>query len=122
MTQRSNNMGRIDATSPRGGVDAIGLQKLRATFDTTHLLRAVDDLDIVRAVLADPDELRADLLRLHGMAHTLINGGALSATSVDETITELAADIEAELESMSALLLAIRQRIRPLLTLTPDDG
>lgn len=56
------------------------------------------------------------------MAHTLINGGALSATSVDETITELAADIEAELESMSALLLTIRQRIRPLLTLTPDDG
>lgn len=122
MTQRSNSTGRIDATSSRGGVGAIGLQKLRATFDTTHLLRAVDDLDTVRAVLADPDELRADLLRLHGMAHTLINGGALSATSVDETIIELAADVEAELESMSALLLAIRQRIRPLLTLTPDDG
>ncbi len=122
MTQRSNSTGRIDAASPRGGVDVIGLQKLRATFDTTDLLRAVDELDTVRAALADPDELRADLLRLHGMAHNLINGGALSATSVDETIAELAAGIEAELESMSALLLTIKQRIRPLLTLAPDDS
>ncbi len=122
MTQRSNSTGRIDATSPCGGVDVIGLQELRATFDTTDLLRAVDELDTVRAALADPDELRADLLRLHGMAHNLINGGALSATSVDETIAELAAGIEAELESMSALLLTIKQRIRPLLTLAPDDS
>ncbi len=122
MTQRSNSTGRIGATSPLGGVDARGLQQLRTTFDTTHLLRAVDDLDTVRAILADPDELRADLLRLHGMAHTLINGGAVSATSVDETLAELAADIETELERMSALLLTIRQRLRPLLTLTPDDA
>lgn len=122
MTQRSNRTQRTGTTSPLGGVDATRLQMLRATFDTTHLLRAVDDLDTVRAVLADPDELRADLLRLHGMAHTLVNGGAIAATRVDETIAELAAIIEAELESMSALLLAIRQRIRPLLTLTPDDA
>jgi hypothetical protein len=93
---------------------------LRATFDTTQLLRAVDDLDTVRALLADPDELRADLLRLHGMAHTLINDGPVSITSADETITELAVDIEAELESLSTLFLAIRQRLRPLLALTPD--
>ncbi|NMW22944.1 transposase [Rhodanobacter denitrificans] len=122
MTQRSNRTQRPGATSPLGGVDATRLQTLRATFDTTHLLRAVDDLDTVRAVLADPDELRADLLRLHGMTHTLVNGGAIAATSVDETIVELAANIEAELESMSTVLLAIRKRIRPLLTLTPDDA
>lgn len=122
MTQRSNSTGRIDAVSPLMDVDAIGLQKLRATFDTTHLLRAVDDLDTVRAALADPDELRADLLRLHGMAHTLVNEGAIAATSADETIAELAANIEAELERMSALLLSIRQQIRPLLTLALDDS
>lgn len=121
MTQRSNSARRSDAVPPLGGVNALGLQKLRATFDTTHLLHAVDDIDIVRAVLADPDELRDDLLRLHGMTHALINGGAIATASVDETIPELAASIEAELERISALLLDIRQRIRPLLTLTPDE-
>lgn len=121
MTQRSNSTGSTRPTSLVRRIDAIGLQRLRATFDTTELLRAVDALDSVRAVLANPDELRADLLRLHGMAHTLINGGALSATSLDETLAELAADIEAELERMSALLLTIRQRIQPLLTLAPED-
>ena len=43
--------------------------------------------------------------------------GALSATSIDETNAELAADMKVERESMSALLLAIRQRIQPLPTL-----
>src|SRR3546814_17187624 len=89
---------------------------------SSDLLRAVDDLDTICALVADPDELRTDLLRLHGMAHALINGGAISTTSVDETIAELAVDIEAELDDMSALLLAIRQRIRPLLALIRDDG
>src|SRR3546814_5008872 len=115
MTKRTNRTGLADATPPLGGVDAIGLQQLRTTFDTTQLLRAVDDLDTICALVADPDELRTDLLRLHGMAHALINGGAISTTSVDETIAELAVDIEAELGDMSALPLAIRQRIRPLL-------
>src|SRR3546814_14574674 len=122
MTQRTNRTGRADATPPRGGADAIVTQPLRTTFDTTQLLRAVDDLDTVCALVADPDELRTDLLRLHGMAHALINGGAISTTSVDETIAELAVDIEAELDDMSALLLAIRQRIRPLLALIRDAG
>jgi len=121
MTQRSNSTRRSDAVPPFGGVNALGLQKLRATFDTTHLLHAVDDIDIVRAVLADPDELRDDLLRLHLMTHALINGGAIATASADETIPELAANIEAELERISALLLDIRQRIRPLLTLAPDE-
>src|SRR3546814_259495 len=122
MTQRTNRTGLADATPPLGGVDAIGLQQLRTTFDTTQLLRAVDDLDTICALVADPDELRTDLLRLHGMAHALINGGAISTTRVDETIAELAVDIETELDGMSALLLAIRQRIRPLLSLIRDDG
>src|SRR3546814_12622374 len=90
MTQRTNRTGLADATPPLGGVDAIGLQQLRTTFDTTQLLRAVDDLDTICALVADPDELRTDLLRPHGMAHALINGGAISPTSVAETTPALA--------------------------------
>src|SRR3546814_15502275 len=122
MTKRTNRTGLADATPPLGGVDAIGLQQLRTTFDTTQLLRAVDDLDTICALVADPDELRTDLLRLHGMAHALINGGAISTTSVDETIAEWAVDTEADLADMSAFLLAIRQRIRPILALIRVNG
>src|SRR3546814_9840926 len=67
MTQRTNRTGLADATPPLGGVDAIGLQQLRTTFDTTQLLRAVDDLATICAPVADPDELRTDLLLLHGI-------------------------------------------------------
>src|SRR3546814_1526225 len=108
MTQRTNRTGLADATPPLGGVDAIGLQQLRTTFDTTQLLRAVDDLDTICALVADPDALRTDLLRLHGMSHALINGGAISTTSVDETIAELAVDIERSEEHTSALQSLMR--------------
>ena len=50
---------------------------LQETFDTTTILRAVDQLDVIRSRCCDPAGLRDDLLRLHGMAHTVINGGAL---------------------------------------------
>src|SRR3546814_255654 len=100
MTKRTNRTGLADATPPLGGVDAIGLQQLRTTFDTTQLLRAVDDLDTICALVADPDELRTDLLRLHGMAHALINGGAISQTSADKTTAQLGVDIAAEREDM----------------------
>src|SRR3546814_13830901 len=59
---------------------------------------------------------------MNGIADAQRSGGAISTTSVDETIAELAVEIEAELDDMSALLLAIRQRIRPLLALIRDDG
>jgi hypothetical protein len=47
-------------------VDGQALEKLQDSFDTTELLRAVDAIDQVRY---RDDDLRQDMLNLHGMAH-----------------------------------------------------
>jgi hypothetical protein len=56
-----------------GRVAATALGKLQENFDTHELLA----LDEWRGRIGDPDGLRADVLRLHALAHTL----AMSRTS-----------------------------------------
>ena len=56
------------------------LERLRDEFDTTKLLVAVDELDHIRNVVADgdnlePPEVRDQLLKLHGIAMAVINEG-----------------------------------------------
>ena len=58
-------MGKIVKTS-FGAVDGQALEKLQDSFDTTELLRAVDAIDQVRY---RDDDLRQDMVNLHGMAH-----------------------------------------------------
>ena len=73
-------MGKIVKTS-FGAVDGQALEKLQDSFDTTELLRAVDAIDQVRY---RGDDLRQDMLDLHGMAHNLINQDYSSGTPRDE--------------------------------------
>jgi hypothetical protein len=50
---------------------------------------------------ADPltvERMRDMLLRLHGMAHTVINGASMSVPPGEESLPELAFDVTAELE------------------------
>jgi len=63
--------------TPYGEVRAEGLQQLQASFDTRQLLTAVDDAD--RFCAQWKSELRVELLRLHAMAHTVINGAPLAS-------------------------------------------
>ena len=90
------------------------LEQLRSTYDTTRLLHLIDHLDQVCAALADPDALRADLLRLHAMAHAVINGGPLSVASSPAAIGELAAEIHLEIDQLEGVLGSIRCSVRPL--------
>ncbi|MEW5835055.1 MAG: hypothetical protein B7X39_19630 [Lysobacterales bacterium 14-68-21] len=96
------------------------LEHLRATFDTTDLLRLVDLLDEVCVVLAYPDALRADMLRLHAMAHAVISGGPLSVASSPAALGELATEISMEADRVAALLAAIRRGVQPLEALTHE--
>ncbi|MGA2842610.1 MAG: hypothetical protein ABSG18_21060 [Steroidobacteraceae bacterium] len=59
-----------------GRVDATALEELRENFGTHELLDLVDALDEWRARIGDPNGLRADLLRLHAVAHTLVKRAA----------------------------------------------
>jgi hypothetical protein len=54
-----------------GSVNAHALERLRESFETQRLLAAVDQVDHV-AELVNDSGLRRDLLRLHGMAHTIL--------------------------------------------------
>jgi hypothetical protein len=101
-----------------GCVVTKGLRELQASFDTTQLLDAVTHLESLRAVMTDMDGLRADLLRLHAMAHTVINGGPLTAIGDEETITDLTADVQERLGELQAALLAIFTAVAPLEALT----
>lgn len=68
------------------------LEKLRDSFDTTDILAAVDVIDGIRARVCEPDQMRKELLLLHSMAHTLINGAQL-ADSSELDIWELADEL-----------------------------
>ncbi|MGT2454019.1 Tn3 family transposase post-transcriptional regulator TnpC [Cupriavidus basilensis] len=112
-----------DTDTPYGRVDAEALQALRDTFDTTTILRAVDQLDAIRSRCCDPAGLRDDLLRLHGMAHTVINGAALSCSTTGQTLVDQAEAIIEELDDWILLLKRAVQALRPLEPLRPgDDG
>jgi hypothetical protein len=59
------------ATDTRyGAVDSAALERLRESFNTRTILDAVDKVDDIRCRI---DDLRDDLLKLHAMAHDLIN-------------------------------------------------
>jgi len=73
--------------TPYGEVRAEGLAELQASFDTRQMQAAVDDLD--RFCVQWKRELRGDLLRLHGMAHTVINGAPLASVPGEEGLSEL---------------------------------
>jgi len=68
-------------------------------FGIRKLLNAMDDLDTLRAALADdglpPSELRTRLLRLHGLAVAVVNDGSQHQTT--RTF-----DLATELEDMAA--------------------
>jgi hypothetical protein len=105
-----------------GCVVTKALRELQASFDTTQLLDAVTHLDSLRAVVTDTAGLRANLLRLHAMANTVINGGPLTAIGDEETITELTADVQAQLEELQATLFTVFTAVAPLEALTVSES
>ena len=60
-----------------GPVRQDALARLQWSFDTSRLLGAADQAD----QFCSPwrEDLRSDLLALHGMAHTVINGAPLTS-------------------------------------------
>ena len=72
--------------SPYGDLRAQGLAELQSSFDTRELLWAVEDLN--RFCAQWKRELRDDLLAVHNMAHTVINGAPPSAAPGEESLPE----------------------------------
>ncbi len=102
-----------------GPVDSEALQSLQQTFDTRTLLHAVEQLDGIRARCGS-DGLRDDLLRLHGMAHTVINGASLSYSTAGPTLVEQVDAVLWELDDWILALTHMRKALEPLEQLHPD--
>jgi hypothetical protein len=107
--------------TPYGEVGAAALEALESSYDTTRILAAMSNLDAVRISLYDPEGLRDDLLRLHSIAHTLINGANLSVKAQDESFVDQVSDVINQIDQYVADLLAIRDVLQPLEALRPDD-
>jgi hypothetical protein len=104
-----------------GRVNAQRHEELRETFETHRLLELVDAIDEWRGRIGDPDGLRADLLRLHAMAHSLVNGAPLSIAAKDEAIWELADALESELMEIEEGAKRAMKLLRPLTKLAPEE-
>ncbi len=104
-----------------GRVDAQSLCELQDTYDTTVLLRMVDELDVIVAGATQVDGLRDMLLRLHGMAHTVINGAGMCVPTENETLPELAFDTTMHIHSIVTTLQTWLQLLEPLERLAPRN-
>jgi hypothetical protein len=104
--------------TPYGRVQATALENLRSMFDTTELLKVVDDLD--RLCAQWKNELRDDLLHVHAMAHTLINDAPVSCAPGEEGVGELAATLTEEFQDCRAVLRSAIALLDQIATLAPD--
>jgi len=104
-----------------GRLDAQRLEELQENYDTQRLLELIDALDEWRGRIGDPDGIRADLLRLHALAHTLVNGAPLGGSAKDEAIWELADQLESEFLDIAEGARHAMSLLRPLTELAPDE-
>jgi hypothetical protein len=101
-----------------GPVNAAALDCLLESFETQSLLDAVDQVDRLAGWIED--SFRKDLLRLHGMAHTIINDAPKTIPSDKENIWELAGSLAMELEEMVRDLGASLEHLHQLAKLAPE--
>lgn len=99
-------------------------QKLYENFETTWLLEAVSHVDELRDHLGDgehfqPPQIRTDLLKLHELAMNVVNNGRGGQLG---EMAELAVELEGEVYEMMESLDAIRQALRNLIALLPEDA
>lgn len=101
-------------TTAYGRLDKAALVEVQNTYDTSTLLRIVDQLDVILVAAADRDGLREKLLRLHSMAHTVINGAGMSVATDRETLPELAEEVISEAQTIIATMQKLIMQVEPL--------
>lgn len=102
-----------------GTVNAEVLERLEQSYETQRLLEAVDQLDRL-ATLVTEGTWREDLLRLHGMAHTVVNGAPTTIRPEGSRIWELASNLSMELDEIVEELTATVRLLEPLAELAPE--
>ena len=98
-------------------------ERLYNNYDTTSILRAVDDIDELRGSLGDglnfePPKIRADLLKLHQLAMTVVNLGQEADL---KQMATLALDLQDETDDLLETLQNVNQVINKLIGLLPES-
>ena len=107
--------------TPYGRLDRAALTKARESYETAALLRTIGELDELVGATCRDDGLADMLLRLHSMAHAVINGAPMDGAAGEETLPELAQDLIMDLEETIARLQGWVKRIEPLEALAARD-
>src|SRR3989338_8206435 len=106
--------------TPCGEVDAAALEKLRSSFDTSHLLGLVDRLDNSLSELGGMMAVRDDLLKLHAMSLALLEGTHPPVTIEESSVCEVAETVLLDLETLGSWIRTAQMTIAPLVDLMPD--
>lgn len=106
-------MSDLTTSTPYGILDSASLLEAEQSFDTRSLLRMVEELDRFTIPARQEGGLRDQLLRLHAMAHSIINGAGLSAPA-GESLPDLASDLLGEVQEA---IDTLQRWVRPLETL-----
>lgn len=105
--------------TPYGEVDAAALEQLRGSFDTSQLLRLVDHLDACLAELKGIATVRDELLRLHAMAITIVEGAAPAIPTENACVWAEAESVQMDLEALASWVRSAQIGIAPLVNLVP---
>ena len=106
--------------TPYGEVDATVLEQVRDGFDTSRLLGLVDGLDACLADMGGVIALRDELLRLHAMALTLVEGAAPAVPTEGACLWAEAESVQLDLEALAAWVRSAQACLTPLVNLVPD--
>ena len=113
---------KVNRDTRYGLVNGKVLDELYQSFDTMRILEAVDIIDEIRYRICEPDQMRQDLLKLHGMAHTLINGAEMTVSAdADSSIWELADDLDMEIFEWVPKLERVIETLQELIRLAPEE-
>jgi len=104
-----------------GLLDRAALEQAQDSYDTTALLRTVDQLDRMLVEAREADGLRDTVMRLHGMAHTVINGAGMTVPTGEDSLPELASDVVNDMRQMIQRLQGWIRQIEPLEELAPRN-
>ena len=99
------------------------LGTLQEEVESREILDCVDDIDHARSYLGDgenfrPPQIRADLLKLHELAMSVINHGN---TSKAQEFFDLAFDIESEISSLIEHLENVQEVLTKITNSVPES-
>ena len=100
-----------------GPVDSAALEELRESFDTRRILDAIDKIDEIRGRI---DDIRDELLKLHSMAHDLINDAGPDGPPPEYPIWELADEISMTIWEWPNYLKVVHDTVDQMVSLMPD--